>query len=165
MSYTANSKQLPDHAILDAYNKQTYLGNSYVLPVSSSLTDTSEKVVAFIKNPVGNLVGVFVNLIKVSSDKSVQIKIYSNPTVNVLGAATVPLNYRTASTFAASALCYKSTSFSANGTLLGSVAAGAYGTAQAGGLYVLDAGQTLLITATAAAGTTTPITELAWYEL
>lgn len=87
----ATNRQIPDHAILDQYNKQTYLGNTY--SVNSAFTvGTSETNLFLLLNPTTSI-GLFQNFLRGvenTAAQSVIFKMYLNPTV-AAGAQTVAL--------------------------------------------------------------------------
>lgn len=173
MAYQPNPNQIPDKSILDAYYRQTYLGNAYIATVASSLSDTSEHGLILIENPaVSQLPGkaIFVNLRRFSSSaEQVLIKTYINPTVNSTSTAYVPNNLRPASPNTSISATYAAGQFStsANGTLISAIgcAADDYVVQDNQLLVILDPGQSLLITATALADTTSLDADISWYEI
>lgn len=178
MSLTpATYKQVPDHSFMDRFYKQTYLGNSYILHSGAvSLSDTTETPVLLIQNPVvvaqafPNQVGLFVNLRRMtSSAQGVTQKVYINPVTNTLSTTTVPSNLRHASSFVSKSVCRVAGNFTltSNGTLYSITGcAGTNSTAEDSQLLlILDPGTTLLVTATALAGSTSVNAEACWYEL
>lgn len=90
----ATNRQIPDHAILDQYNKQTYLGNTY--SVNKSFTvGTGETALLLLNNKYSSVNGtgiaLFQNMLKVvesTAAHSAIINIYSNPTITA-GAQTI----------------------------------------------------------------------------
>lgn len=166
---TAN--QNPENSILDQFNKQTYLGNSFILAaVDISLSTTNEILIALIQNVAPNTKSLFMNLRRyTSSAEQVLMKAYLNPTISTVGAATVPNNLRPANTNASVSTCYVNGNFtvSANGTLYSALGCPAdyYVTLDNNILIILDPGQSLLITATALTEDTVLNSEISWYEL
>lgn len=167
MSAPLTQTQIPNHSILDINGRQTYLGNSFVLPnAGTSLTDTNPHPLVVIKNPAGSGKSIFLFNRKLSTDLNVVlIKFYANPTTNVLGSATAAVNLRSGATTTSIAQCYLGATITSNGTLLTVVPASTYGFSS-DLLYVIDPGNSILITGTQeTAGTTTAISENAWYEI
>ena len=179
MAFTpATNRQVPDHAILDNFYKQTYLGNAYIVSVPAiDLSTTSETGLILIQNPVittsafpANNVGVFVNLRRFSSDsEQVVIKTYVNPIVSSVSTKTTPVNLRPASANTSIAKVYGSGEFSlsSNGTLISAIgcAADDYVVMDNLLLVILDPGQMLLITGTALTEDTNVNADISWFEL
>lgn len=172
------SRQVPDHSIMDYFNKQTYLGNAFTLPIMpQTLAGTSETLVALIKNPatigsVQNTISVFNNLRTTASDNAggdgtTFFKYYANPTVSSTGTATLPVNLRLASSTTSVTNCYLNGQFtvSGNGTLIRAITAGYSSINDSILLIILDPGQTMLITATAVTAASIIIDATSWYEL
>ncbi len=162
--------QIPDHAILDQYNKQTYLGNSYIIPSGAVTVTTAETPILLITNPASNTKSVFVNLRRYSSTvEPVLIKSYINATVATTGTAATPVNLRTGSPFTSSSVSYVNGQFtvSANGTLLSAIGSPAtyFVTIDNNLLVVLDPGKNLLVTGAATTSTTVVNADASWYEI
>jgi hypothetical protein len=47
----ATGRQIPNESILDAFCKQTYLGNAYIVPTTVALSNTAETPIILIENP------------------------------------------------------------------------------------------------------------------
>jgi len=75
------------------------------------------------------------------------------------------VNQRPASTNTSVATLTTAPTVSANGTLIGSVASTAFVPNAANSLFILDPGQTLLVTLIAGSNATNVSAELSWYEL
>jgi hypothetical protein len=169
MSVTPNNtQQLPDKSILDFFNRQTYLANSYSLPLTSTLSNGSETPILLISNSLTGIAGgkaLFHNLRRlVSSDHSI-IRYYVNPTVSSVGTPITPVNLRPASSNVSIASCSSSPTISGDGTLLSAIGINTV-TDDRNLLIVLDAGQSLLITAQASSGAGATIySTSSWYEL
>lgn len=172
----ATNRQVPDHSIFDAYNKQVYLGNGYSLPATLSLSGTSETLLYLIKNPAittsafpASYQSLFINLRRyASSAQQVIIKTYYGPTISTTSTAATPVNLRSGSLNTSVSLCYLNGQFtvSANGTLISNLGCdGVDHPSEDSQLLVLDPGKNLLITATAVSATTSLIAGVSWYEL
>lgn len=167
MSAPLTPTQLPMDSILDINGRQTYLGNSFILPnAGTSLSTTNETPLCLIKNPAGSGKSIFLSSRRMlSSNIAVLFQFYLNPTVNVLGSATGALNMRSGATTASISLCYLGMTITSNGTLLSALAAGTT-TVVMDALYILDPGANLLVTGKQlSAGTSTAISGNVWYEI
>ena len=167
MAAPLTQTQLPMEAILDIFGKQNYLGNSFILPnPGTSLGDTSETPMALIKNPSGSGKSLFIFNKKVTTDNNnVLVKFYFNPTPNVLGATTTPINVRTGATSVSISRCYLASTITSNGTYVATIPALAL-LVNSDLLYIIDPGASFLITGTQVSmGTTTIFAEIAWYEI
>jgi hypothetical protein len=168
LSNFPTSKQVPDHAILDYYNKQTYLGNSYIGNSGTvTLADTSEHPVLYLMNPAGATVSLFSSSRKLFAGdvtNTVVFKLYVNPTGPSGGSSITPVNCRLASSNASIATCKKTISTSTNGTLISTIIIGIGYQVESDSMLILDPGQSLLITAAGSAATTC-VAEFVWYEL
>lgn len=166
----ATNVQIPAESILDTFYKQTYLGNAFIVPVEVSLGDTSETLIALIRCPATATKAIFLNLRRFSSsDQEVLIKTYLKPTISTTSTASVPSNLRPASPSVSQAQLYPHGQFtvSSNGTLISGIgcAGDDFVVMDNKLLIILDPGQSLVITATALADTTTLNLDASWYEL
>lgn len=162
------STQIPSEAILDLNGKQHYLGNAFSAPVSGlSLSTTNETNLMLISNAVTNTKSLFVYHREISSSAyGVTVKLYSNPTVSNAGTSITPVNYRPASSRAATGTTSYSPTTSANGTLIDMMSCGSgYEKSESGLLIILDPGQSLLMTGKAATATTVIDVAMGFYEL
>ncbi len=167
MAILLTQTQLPQESILDLNGKQTYLGNSFLLPMPGiSVANNTETPMVVITNPANSGKSLFIFNRKVSTDNNnATIRFYLNPTLNVHGTATAALNLRSGSTTASISVCYLSSTITSNGTLLSALPASAVVVNQ-DLFYVLDQGKSMLITAQQiGAGTSTIFSENAWYEI
>lgn len=85
----ATSRQIPDHAILDVYNKQIYLGNQYCVNQAFTV-GTGETGILMLRN-INQSIALFQNILKVvenTAAHSIILNVYFNPTV-AAGAQTV----------------------------------------------------------------------------
>jgi hypothetical protein len=177
-----NSRQQAENSILDTFNRQTYLGNSYVassgvISISSANTETA---VMWINNPASNIsstavpvgqqnIALFQGIRKLSQATNVSsattlFKFYSNPTISANGTAITPGSLRPAMGNSSVMKAYYSQTASANGTFL-AVFAINYQEVDSSLLFILDPGYSLLVTATTDTMSTSVISELSWYEI
>lgn len=164
-----NSQQAAENSILDLFNKQTYLGNSFILPTPAvTLADTTETPVALIRNPSTSTKSIFMFNKKIATDpsgNSINVRFYGNPTVNVAGSATIPLNLRSGYSTQSISNCNLTPTLTSNGTFLAILPAIVLQISSSL-LNVIDPGDSLLVTAQqVGAGTATLYFELAWYEI
>ncbi len=167
MTTPLTNTQIPDKSIMDIWGRQTYLGNTFVLPQDGkALTNTVETPVAYLKNPATSDKSLFVFASRLSSDLNpVQVRFYLASTVNVIGTATGAINVRTGSANTSVALGYLASTFTSNGTQLTVLPATTYGLSS-DVLVILDPGTTLLATGKQiGAGTSNVYVQLAWYEI
>jgi hypothetical protein len=162
--------QNPEKSILDQFNKQTYLGNTFIVPISGlSLANTSETG-AFLATNASLSKSLFINLRRYSSSaQAVLVKTYVNATVSTTGTAKTPVNLRPANGNTSVSLCYANGQFttSANGTLISSIGCPTgYNSIFDSSLFlIIDPGQNMLITTTALVSTTLFDADICWFEL
>jgi hypothetical protein len=175
------NRQVPEHAILDYFNKQSYLGNAFSFPINSqTINSTSETPIALIINPAvtadafpSGYKSIFNNLRTTASDNSSGddgtsfFRYYFNPTYSGLGTKTTPVNVRPASPTTSIANCYVNGQFtiSANGTLVRAITAGYSSINDSLLLLILDPGNSLLVTAQCVTSGSTIINANSWWEL
>ena len=93
----ATNRQVPDHSILDNFGKQTYLGNSYVLPASGvDLPNDDETPIALIINPSvpdsafpSGYKGLFIQFQNDGASSTAFIRYYINPTIASIGVQSI----------------------------------------------------------------------------
>lgn len=168
----ATNKQVPDHSIMDKYNKQTYLGNNYF--VSQTFTVGASEIPLILLQNIQNVnaqiaVGVFHNLIKIigkTTGASIILNAYLNPTFSSAGTAMTISNYRSSyGLINVKATLTQAPTVSANGTLVDSISAPALSVGSSDILKILDNGQNLLITAIASGAGTSVGVISGWYEV
>lgn len=167
MSAPITSTQTPDNSILDLFNRQTYLGNTFALPnTGKSIANTAETPSVVITNPAGSGKSLFLFYRSLYSDLNpVIVRLYSNPVLNSAGAVTAPVKMRSGSTTTTVSVCYLASTITSNGTLVTAMPAPPYGT-ESTVLYVIDQGNSVLFTAQqSAAGTSIVFIENVWYEI
>lgn len=167
MSAPLTKTQIAVDSILDLNGKQTYLGNSFSLPMLGlSFVDTAEYPVCLIRNPSGSGKSIFLFNTNVSTNNNpLAVRYYFNPTVNIAGATRTPINLRSGSTTSTVSLCYLGSTFSSNGTLL-SLTQSTISSSASEVLRIIDQGDSLLITAQqSGTGTSVVVSENAWYEI
>lgn len=168
------TKQLPDHSILDAVNKQTYLGNEYVYCASNAITGSSETVLYLLKNPVvtasgfpSGYISLFYNLSKLitaTDANSCTLRVYLGPTSSASGTAKTPVNLRPKSTNTSIATLGLTPTVSANGTLIDMITSQSFAQTSSNVMTILDPGKSLLITVQCNTDSTV-ITQMRWYEI
>lgn len=168
MNTPATNKQIPDHSIMDFYNKQVYLGNQFIASYQAASSGMSEVPWMAITNAVGNARGIFISALVANcltaSDTAI-LRVYSNPTGLTGGAAVAPVNMRPANTNLSVATIVSKPTVSTNGTYLYSVAAGALAQSVSNLMTILDPGQSLLITSQASASSESVGAEVSYYEI
>lgn len=174
-----NSRQVPDLAILDTYNKQAYLSNAFVYAVASAtLSGTSEVNYLLISNPATNghatttnaqSVSMFLNylkLISVTAAKSDLLRFYYNPTITGAGTpVTTIANRRMASAITSKMVIATGATTSANGTLIASLTSTGFTMDVSHELFILDPGKSILVTVTPDTDGNKISTEFGWYEI
>lgn len=169
----ATSTQIPDHAILDFFDKQTYLGNQFIFPFTFTQSgDTAaETPLILISNASTNKKALFLSERDFSTLGASEwlFRFYFNPTVTSTGTSQTPVNLRPAYqtlTPSIAALSTKPT-VSAKGTLVMIIDSGALGnTTFYERLVILDPGSSLLMTASdVGAANDTCYVNTVWYEL
>lgn len=168
----ATKNQVPEHSIMDKYNKQTYLGNNYF--VSGTFTVGASEIPLILLQNVQTVnaqlaIGVFHNLIRLigkTSGAAVILNAYLNPTFSAAGTPMTISNYRSSYGVArAIATLTSAPTVSVNGTLIDSISAPALSVGTSDVLKILDNGQNLLITAIASVGGTSVSVVSGWYEI
>jgi hypothetical protein len=172
----ATNRQVPEHSIVDHFNKQAYLGNQYIANTNVvTVTGTTEVPVLYIANPAlvqtapSNGIALFNEIqtlacIDPSGLTGIVYRIYSNPTVVAGGSAIVPRNCRLASSNTSIATCLKSPTVTTMGTLLASLNVGSQNTHMGNLMFIVDPNKSILITAQPSA-TTSALVVCSWYEL
>lgn len=170
------NKQVPEHSIMDHFDKQTYLSNQYVYSVGSSeIGSTSETAIILLQNPAVSVSAfpsgyqsLFVNLRKIiclTASETAIIRLYLNPTFSAAGTSETPINMRPASSSVSVSKLSVGPTVSVNGTFIEILTSNPMVEDSATKLLILDPGQTLLITAQTSSSSTLVATELAWFEL
>lgn len=172
----ATNRQVPDHAILDFYNKQTYLGNGFIAEAAASLTDASEVPLIYIANPVvtssafpSSFLSIFNNMLNLSCHDvagltDIVYKIYIGASGVSSGSVINPINLRLASATTSIATVLKSPTVVTKGTLVQTIVVGSDKQIKSDTMFVLDPGKNMLITAQGSAATGS-IADLIWFEL
>lgn len=169
------NRQLPDHAILDHFGKQTYLGNGYSVIASTTSAGTAEVNLMLLSNPgvsasafPNGYESLFVNLKAISSltaSNSVIFRAYLNPTVTGAGTPGVPVQLRTGNASTSIAAYSTAPTTSAPGTLVSLFSAAPLGSNKDEGLIILDPGKSLLVTYQTSATATALAASLRWNEI
>lgn len=166
MAIINSSVQTPDHAILDFYNKQTYLGNEYSMPVGPIvLATTFETPITLIENVLGAKKSSFQSVRKFNSTAAVVFRFYFNATITATGVPVTPVNLRPASGFSAISKCFTSPTATSFGTLIDSYGNGLDTTVESDIMLILDPGTNLICTAQATTASTSVFSINIFYEI
>jgi len=163
-----NQHQIPDHSIMDFYNKQAYLGNQFISgPDTFALADASEHPILYVLCPSTSAKSIFIhdlNLGAAVSTDVVTFRIYSNPTTVTSGTAITPVNVRPASSTTSIATAKYGVAAVSKGARMETIVAVLNTQVGKAPIFILDPGQSLLITGQAAV-TATAICEAIHYEM
>ncbi len=114
MSTLTNGNQIAEKSILDVFGRQTYLGNSFILPVGGmTVTSATEKPLALITCPSSATKALFLNYSKVSATGAAVINSYYSPTALYTGPLVTPIKARPGLTATSIAACYLNPSVAA----------------------------------------------------
>lgn len=166
MAFPTTKNQIPDHSILDANNKQTYLGNQYNVSLAATI-GASETPILLLSN-TSTALALFLSAVKVASltaTQNVILRVYMNPTVSGAGTIVATQSLRPGLPNNSVGVITKNPTVSANGVLVDMLAASAFSTNISSLLSILDTANSVLVTATASAASTSTETTLTWYEL
>lgn len=165
----ATSNQIPDHSIMDYFNKQAYLGQAFTWSTdAASITGTSEVNFLYIANPVGSGKGLFVDARRlacndVTNATDIVYRFYIANTAVSGGTAETPINLRPASpTTSLATVLLKPTA--TKGTLVGTFVVGWQCPQETRQLLILDPGQNLLLTAQPSASSV-GVAAFSWQEI
>lgn len=173
MATPATNKQVPDHAILDHFNKQVYLGNRHSVILAVTSGGTSEVAEVLLSNPAvsavsfPNQVALFVDLRRLvgqTASANNIVRVYLDPTVTDPGTPLVSHNLRPASTNAAVGVATSAPTVGANGTLVEALSSTAAATSESGELIILDPGHSVLITLQTAMSAVVDL-QVSWSEI
>lgn len=172
MSAPITSTQTPDNSILDINGRQTYLGNTFTLPMPGfQINNTSENTAFIISNPAGSGKSLFIYDLNIFTNNSettniLLTKVYINPVIDTAGSSTAALNTRFGSNTVSVSLCYLGASVISNGTLLTIFPTPTTGF-RSNVIFVIDQGYTLLFTAQQTSESVNPTVfiETTWYEI
>lgn len=166
----ATNRQVPDHAIMDIFGKQAYLGNQFIAGTPLvTLGDMSEDPLIVLSCPSTAAKALFSFSRKLNvynSSNNVAFRLYFNPTGVTGGTAITPVNSRIANPNVSIATSAYSPTISTKGTFIATlpVVLGYFQNDSLLGL-IIDPGSSLLITAQASASSTAVSAELVWWEL
>lgn len=173
----ATNKQVPEHSIMDIFWKQAYLGNQFVYAVGDmEITQTSEYPLFWLQNPPVSATAfpsgwqtLFVNIAKIAcltASQSAILRVYLNPTGASGGTTETPLNVRPGNTEISSiASLALSPSSSGNGSIVETLCAQPGLPDKISGLYILDPGNSMLVTAQTSSDTTYIGSSIGWYQI
>jgi hypothetical protein len=164
-----HSTQIAEKSIEDAFNRQTYLGNAFILGTGAiSLADANEHTELLISNSSLSGKALFVIGRALSASALTFAKLYLNPTISANGTPVTPLNLRPAYSTVSVANCYSAPTFTTNTNLVSTIGTNT-GFSFNSLLFIIDPGNNIalnLIAPTASGGSpTTAYFELQWYEL
>lgn len=170
MSLTpATSNQIPDHSIMDYFNKQNYLGQAFTWSTDAvSITGTSEVNFLYLSNPVGSGKGLFVDTRRLACNDptyatDIVFRFYITNTAVSAGTAETPINLRPAyPTVSLATVILKPTA--TKGTLVGTFVVNTQSPQETEQLLILDPGQNLLLTAQPSASTV-GVAAFSWQEI
>lgn len=102
-----NGNQIAEKSILDIFGRQTYLGNSFFLPVGGiTLASATEFPLALISCPSTASKALFLNRLAISASGATTIKSYLGATATYTGPAVVPGKERPGIAATSVAACY-----------------------------------------------------------
>lgn len=168
------NKQVPQDAILDAFGRQSYLGNQYAISLANfSSAATTETPLFLLSNPAvsatafpQNWVSLFLNYRKLTGgtgSSSATLGFYLNPTGITGGTTKTPINLRTNSRNTSVASLKQAPTGTVTGSLVSSLYT--FSTPDSdSGLMIIDPGTSLLITVLVST-TTTFNFDFRWAEI
>jgi hypothetical protein len=161
------SNQNPSNSILDAFNKQAYLGNTYIIDTGPiTLSNTTETPILYVLN-ASTTVSAFVSQLALNAegtDDVITYRVYIASTGVSSGTTATPHNTRPANANISQITAKLSPTVSGNGTRLQTFVMGFNAQTTPNPMIILDPGQSLLITGQAAT-TATAIASIIHYEL
>lgn len=170
----ATNRQVPEHSIMDFYNKQAYLGNQFQVSYSVTSGGSTEVNALYINNnsasgcPAQNGRALFISLKKLSSliaSNSAILRVYLNPTGVSGGTPVTPLNVRPAYPTVSVATVTSAPTATAGSSLLDTLCVAPLSSNSDHDLIVVDPGQSVLITLQASATSTPMNAIIGWYEI
>jgi hypothetical protein len=160
--------QQPDSAILNFFGKAAYLGNQFIATINTVSLTTAETPVFYTLNTTTSSKSLFkaVRALNVAdnSGEVVVFRVYLNPTGVTGGTTITPVNCRPANSNTSVATCTKSPTVASNGTLASVIVVGFNAQNIDSTLFVIDPGNSLLITAQAT-GACIATADSVWWEL
>jgi len=103
------NRQTPNDSILDINGRQTYLGNTFILPINGTeLFDENEHTLCLINNPINSGKALFLYGRKIASTDVTFVRFYGAPTLMNNGALTSTPNLRPGSSNTSISQCYLS---------------------------------------------------------
>lgn len=167
-------RQIPEQGILDFYNKQTYLGNSFAVSTGLVAGTGAEVPLLYINNADTNTFqnGQAGSLACFNISRKFQcdspsaaavFKVYLNPTTVAAGSVITPVNLRPAWGTVSKMAVKKSPTAVSNGTLIYTFVVGGAVSVDSKVLLVVDPGQALLVTQNVTAANVA--VDFSWYEI
>ena len=143
-------------------------GNMYVASTNAiSLTLNTEQDFLLIKNPNGNTVNLYLMIhpqSNVVSTSSVTWRLYKSPTVTANGTSITINNMDIGSSNTSAAQIFSQPTATVNGTLLNVSLTSAGADVTPFGMYILEANQTMLLTAQPSSVNTLHAASIKWSE-
>lgn len=106
MSSLTLGNQIAEKSILDLFGRQTYLGNSFILPIGAlAFNSATETPFALISCPSTAAKGLFLNYQKLSATNQATVSAYYSATATYAGPSVTPLKARPGLTATSIAAC------------------------------------------------------------
>lgn len=169
MGNSGTNYSVAEKSILDKFNRQTYLGNTFIVGTDiNSIASTSETPIILLSNSAANNTSVFLTLKKLlclTANQSALFKIYYDPTVTGNGTPVTPVNLKNGSSAVANASVFTSPTTSSNGTYIAALASANVDANVSDVLQIIDPGHTMLITVTLSQNNARFLSEIIFYEI
>lgn len=178
MSNPSTQNQTASNSILDQFNRQSYLGNSYIVGLSQITTTSTntEYPLLYMSNAsspstsTSPAVSCFNNLRKlqcgdISGASGVLFRIYLNASSVSGGTSVTPANMRTGSSNTSVMTVLKQPTVGTKGTLIATFPVGWSSQNFDPSLLIIDPGNNILITGQPITGSSTAVVEASWYEI
>ena len=147
-NFTSHSNQFPDDCVKNAFDKQAYLGNSFIASaIQATISSTAEIPIVLLQNPANSGKTLFVTSRRfVPLTNSTIFRSYVDPVITSIGTALPITNSRPATGFTSVASAYGVPLVTTDGTPASVSAALSYTTVEIDTLIILDPGHSLVIT-------------------
>lgn len=168
------NRQVPDNAIFDHFGKQVYLGNQWNYVLASTSSGTGEVAKLLLVNPAvtasafpASYISLFCNLRRLANptaSANTVVRVYLNPTYSAAGSAAMATNSRPAQPNGKVGALTTGPTVSVNGTLIEVLTAGNFEMAESNSLFILDPGNSMLITVASADAAVNDV-QFGWFEI